>query len=99
MATANHYRITRKTLREPDELRTLTTQAVGWVRENQSLVVTVTSAVVAIAAVVLGFNWYTGRQADAAAVRLQSAQALFDAKKYADAATEFEAVASSYPRT
>ncbi len=99
MASANQYRITRKSLRAPDEFQTLTTQAVDWARANQSLVVTVVSAIVAVAAVVVGVNWYSARQADAAAVRLQAAQVLFDGKKYADAATEFSAVAAAYPRT
>jgi predicted negative regulator of RcsB-dependent stress response len=99
MATANQYKVTRKALREPDEFQTLTTQAVDWARDNQSLVVSVVAGIVAVAAVVVGINWYSQRQADAAALQLQSAQGLFDAKKYAESAAEFAAVASTYPRT
>ena len=36
MATANHYKVSRKALREPDEFQTLTTQAVDWARDNHS---------------------------------------------------------------
>jgi predicted negative regulator of RcsB-dependent stress response len=99
MAGANQYKLTRKSLREPDEFQTLTTQAVDWFRGNQSLVVTVVSAVAAIAAVVAGLGWYSQRQADAAAVELQRAQALFEAKSYGQAATELAAVTTAYPRT
>ena len=99
MAEAKHYKLTRKDLREPDEFQAFTTQAIEWIRDNQSAVIGAVSTLVAIAAVVLGVGWYTQRQADAAAVRLQSAQTLFDAKKYADAANEFGAVGSEYPRT
>src|SRR6185503_13925456 len=99
MAEAKHYKLTRKDLREPDEFQAFTTQAIDWIRENQSAVIGAVSTVVAIAAVILGVGWYSQRQTDAAAVRLQSAQALFDSKKFADAATEFGAVGSEYPRT
>jgi tetratricopeptide (TPR) repeat protein len=99
MATANHYKLTRKSLREPDEFQTLTTQAVDWVRGNQSMVVSVVAGVVAIAAIVVAVNWNGQRQANAAAIELQGGQSLFDGKKYAEAAAEFAAVSSAYPRT
>jgi predicted negative regulator of RcsB-dependent stress response len=99
MATANHYKVTRKALREPDEFQTLTTQAVDWFRANQSLAVTVASGAVAIAAVILGLEWYSQRQAEDAAVHLQGAQAVFQAKRYAEAAAEFAAVTTAHPRT
>jgi tetratricopeptide (TPR) repeat protein len=99
MAEAKHYKLSRKELREPDEFQALTTQTVDWLRANQSAVVGAVSTIVAVAAVVIGVGWYSHRQADAAAVQLQSAQTLFEQKKFADAATEFSAVATSYPRT
>ena len=99
MAEANQHRLTRKDLRQPDEFQALTSQGMDWLRNNQAVVVGAVSAVIAIGAVVMGVSWYSQRQADGAAVRLQSAQALFDAKTYANAATEFAAVADSYPRT
>jgi len=100
MAEAHqHHKITRRELREPDEFQAFTSQIMDWVRQNQSAVVGVVSAAVAIAAAVVGVGWYSQRQADAAGVRLQSAQALFDAKNYASAAADFADVASTYPRT
>jgi predicted negative regulator of RcsB-dependent stress response len=99
MAEAKHYKVSRKELREPDEFQALTSQAADWARSNQSALAGIIAAVVTVGAIVLGVNWYSQRQADAAGVRLQAAQALFDEKKYADAATEFAAVSSEYPRT
>jgi tetratricopeptide (TPR) repeat protein len=99
MAEAKHYKLHRKELRSPDVFQERTTQAVDWLRENQTVVVAVVSAVVAIAAVVMGIGWYSSRQAQAGSTRLASAESLFEAKKYAEAATEFEAVASEYPST
>jgi len=59
MAEAKHYKITRKDLREPDEFQALTSQSADWVRAHQSAVVVAVSALVAVAAVVLGMNWYS----------------------------------------
>jgi hypothetical protein len=99
MAEAHHYKLNRRDLREPDEFVAFTSQATDWIRQNQSAVIGAVSALVAIGAVVLGVNWYSGRQADAAAVKLESAQATFEAKAYANAASEFADTASAYPRT
>jgi predicted negative regulator of RcsB-dependent stress response len=99
MAEAKHYKLHRKELRDPDVFQERTAEAVDWMRANQTMVVTVASAVVAIGAVVMGIGWYSARQADAASSRLAAAQQLFDQKKYAEAATEFGAVESEYART
>jgi tetratricopeptide (TPR) repeat protein len=99
MAEAKHYKLTRKELRDPDEFQVRTGQAVDWLRANQSAVVGAVSAVVALAAVILAVNWYSARRADAAATRLQSAQSMFEDKKYAESATEFAAIASEYGGT
>jgi len=99
MAEAQHHRLTRKDLRQPDEFQTLTNDALAWVRRNQSAVIGVVSAVVAIGAIVLGVGWNSQRQATAASSQLQSAQTLFDAKKYAEAAGEYATVAETYPST
>jgi len=99
MAEAKHYKLSRKDLREPDEFQAITSQTVDWLRANQSAVVGAVSTILAIGAVIVGVGWYSGRQADAAAVKLQSAQALFEQKKFGDAATEFAAVTAAYPRT
>jgi predicted negative regulator of RcsB-dependent stress response len=99
MAEAKHYKLHRKELRDPDVFQERSAQAVDWVRDNQTVVVAVVSAIVAIGAVIMGIGWYSARQGQAASTRLASAESLFDAKKYAEAATEFAAVASEYPST
>ena len=99
MAEAKHYKLDRKELRHPDAFQERTTQAVDWLRGNQTVVVAVVSAVVAIGAVIMGIGWYTARQAQTASSRLAAAQALFDQKKYSEAVTEFGAVQNDYART
>jgi predicted negative regulator of RcsB-dependent stress response len=99
MAEAKHYKLHRKELRDPDVFQERTAQAVDWLRDNQTVVVAVVSAVVAIGAVILGIGWYSARQAETASSRLASAESLFESKKYPEAATEFAAVASEYPST
>jgi tetratricopeptide (TPR) repeat protein len=52
-----------------------------------------------VIALVVGFGWYSSRQADSAAARFDTAQALYQARKFSDAATEFQSIAAAYPRT
>jgi hypothetical protein len=99
MAEAKHYKLHRKELRNPDVFQERTAQAADWLRDNQTVVVAVVSAVVAIGADRHGHRLVFGRQAQAASTRLATAESLFEAKKYAEAATEFAAVASEYPST
>ena len=99
MAEAKHYKLTRKELRDPDEFQVRTGQAVDWLRANQSAVVGAVSAILALAAVVLGVNWFSARQAETAATRLQAAQVMFESKKFAESATEFATIGSEYPST
>jgi predicted negative regulator of RcsB-dependent stress response len=99
MAEANHFKLSRKDLREPDEFQHLTAQAGDWLRANQSAVVGALSAALAIGALILGYSWYTQRQAATAAVRFQSAAALLESKRFPQAATEFGDLAAEYGRT
>jgi tetratricopeptide (TPR) repeat protein len=99
MAEAHHVKMSRRELRQPDEFQAFTTQAVAWVQANQSAVVGGLSAVGAVLALVIGMGWYSSHQADTASARLDAAQSLYRGRKFADAATEFQAVAAAYPRT
>jgi predicted negative regulator of RcsB-dependent stress response len=99
MAQADHFKISRKDLREPDAVQTFGVQSVEWFRANQSAVVGALSAALAVGALLVGYSWYTQRQATTAAVRFQSAASLFDTKKFAEAANEFAAVSAEYGRT
>lgn len=99
MAEAHSPRLTRKDLRQPDEFQALTGEAVSWLQRNQSLVIAVASAMVALAAIVLGIAWNANRRATAASTELSAAQVLFDEKKYGEAAGEYGRVAETYPST
>jgi tetratricopeptide (TPR) repeat protein len=99
MAEAHHAKLSRRALREPDEFQAFTGQAFAWIQANQSAVVGGLSAIGAVLALVIGMGWYSSHQADTAAARLDAAQSLYRARKFADAATEFQAVAAAYPRT
>jgi predicted negative regulator of RcsB-dependent stress response len=99
MAQADHFKISRKDLREPDAVQSFGVQVAEWYRANQSAVVGALSAALAVGALILGYSWYTQRQATTAAVRFQSAATLFDTKKFSEAANEFAAVSAEYGRT
>jgi predicted negative regulator of RcsB-dependent stress response len=99
MAQADHFKISRKDLREPDAVQTFGVQAADWFRANQSAAIGALSAALAVGALIVGYSWYTQHQASTAAVRFQSAAALFDGKKFAESANEFAALSSEYGRT
>jgi tetratricopeptide (TPR) repeat protein len=99
MAEADRIKLSRKALREPDEFQTVATQTADWLRANQPAVVGGASALLAVAAVVVGLNWYTARRADAAAVQLHTAQGLYAHGKYSDAAAAFQTLHAEYART
>lgn len=96
---SQRIKIDRKSLREPDEFQTLTTQAASWARQNQTLVWGIGIGLVAVALLGLGVGWYRARQAEAAAVRFQSAHADFVAAKYPAAAESFAGLGREYPST
>lgn len=96
---AERIKLDRKTLREPDEFQTLTGQAAAWAEANRTLLVAVAVAAVAIAAVAAGVSWYRGRQAEAAAVRFQSAHDEFQASRWTEAAEAFAGLGRDYGGT
>ncbi len=92
-------KIDRKSLREPDEFQTLTTQAAAWAGTNQTLVWSLGVGLVVVAGLGLGFGWYRARQAEAGAVRFQSAHAEFIGEKYKEAADAFAGLGADYGST
>jgi predicted negative regulator of RcsB-dependent stress response len=96
---SQRIKIDRKSLREPDEFQTLTTQAANWASTNQTLVWSLGAALLIVAGLGLGFGWYRARQADAAAVRFQSAHAEFIGAKYKEAADAFAGLRTDYGST
>jgi tetratricopeptide (TPR) repeat protein len=99
MAEADRIKLSRKALREPDEFQAVATQTADWLRTNQPAVVGAASALLAVAAVVVGLNWYTTRRADAAAAGMHAAQGLYAKGKYAEASAAFQTVHAEYART
>lgn len=92
-------KIDRKSLREPDEFQTLTTQAASWATQNQNLLWGVGIGFAVIALVGLGFGWYRARQSEAGAVRFQAAHAEFIEQKYPAAAESFAGLGRDYGST
>src|SRR5262245_36788979 len=97
--SAERIKLNRKALREPDEFQTLTGQIGAWAQENTTLLVGVAIAVVAIAGVAAGVNWYRGQRSAAAAVKFASAHADLSAGRYAEAADGFTSLGQEYGGT
>jgi hypothetical protein len=96
---SQRVKIDRKSLREPDEFQTLTTHAATWARQNQGLAWGLGIGVLAIAVLALGIGWYRSRNAEAAAVRFQSAHAEFLDGKFPAAAESFAGLGRDYGST
>ncbi len=96
---AKKPRMTRKSLRRPDEFHHVAGEAVGWAEKHQRTLITAGVTAVVIALVVLAFGRLQATRDDAAAAAFQSAHAAFDAGRYPDAATAFAALAQEYGRT
>ena len=96
---AGRRKLDRKALREPDEFQTLSNQIAAWAQTNRTALVAIVAAAVAIAAVGAGVSWYRARQADAAAIRFQSAHDEFQASRWAEAAEAFAGLGRDYPGT
>jgi predicted negative regulator of RcsB-dependent stress response len=92
-------KLDRKTLREPDEFQTLTSQAAEWGRRHRTALTAIALGIVALALLTAGLGWWRSRQATAAAVRFQSAYDDFQAKRYAEAAAAFEGLGRDYAGT
>jgi tetratricopeptide (TPR) repeat protein len=92
-------KIRRKDLRKPDEFETLTGQVVDWAGAHRPLVIALAAAVVAVAVIALAVGRWRAGRTEAAAVAFRSAQAQFEAARYADAAGAFAEVAGTHPHT
>lgn len=99
MATTERVKIDRKSLRQPDEFQTLTTQAAEWAQRHQTTLVAAGVALVVIALAAGGIAWWRGRQAEAASIRFRSAHQAFQASRWPEAAEGFASVAADYGST
>jgi predicted negative regulator of RcsB-dependent stress response len=99
MAEADHHRLSRHELRDPDPFQQLTSRTTAWARAHQQQLVGATAALVVIVAVATGLSWNSARNATAATARLATAQAAFASNKFADATADLDVLERDYPRT
>src|SRR2546428_596074 len=96
---ARRIKIRRKALRQPDEFHTLTNQAMAWLDTHRELAAGIALALLVAAAAVLAVSQYRASQVGRAAESFRSAQATFEAGRFADAAAAFEMLGETFPRT
>jgi len=96
---ARRIKIRRKALRQPDEFHTLTNQALTWLDTHRELAAGIALAALVAAAGVLAISQYRASQMGRAAESFRAAQATFDARRFADAASAFQELSETYPRT
>ena len=96
---ARTQRIRRKDLRQPDEFVTLSRRAITYAEENRTTVGLVAGAIVLVLLAVLVYRGLRSSRENAASAAYVAAHVLLDQKKYAEAATAFQAVADGYGST
>jgi tetratricopeptide (TPR) repeat protein len=96
---AKRVKIRRKDLRQPDEFETVTGQLVDWADNHRPALLAGAIAVALIAIGFLGVNRWRASENAAAASDFRAAHALFDAGKYDEATTAFNALIVDYSRT
>jgi predicted negative regulator of RcsB-dependent stress response len=99
MAVAGKTRLSRKTIKQPDEFITFTNQALLWAREHQQLVTWVGAGVVAIMVALGVAVAYRGARDRDANADLARAMTKLDAKDYAGATSALTDVASRWEGT
>ncbi|MDX2168633.1 MAG: hypothetical protein SF182_16295 [Deltaproteobacteria bacterium] len=96
---ADNVRLTRKDMKGPDVVQTLTGQAVEWSRAHQQLAIAIgVTAVVVLAAIAI-LGAYRGAQRRDANADLARAMAQLDANKFGEAATALSDVATRWQGT
>lgn len=99
MATSERVKIDRKSLRQPDEFQTLTTQAADWAQQHQSALIATAVALLVIALAAGGVAWWRARQAEAASIRFRAAHQAFEAARYPEAIASFASLGADYGST
>jgi outer membrane protein assembly factor BamD (BamD/ComL family) len=93
------HRLTRKDLRQPDEFQTLTRQAMAFVEANWTAVMAALGAVIVLLLAIVAFRMMSQSREASASVAYTEARALLTDKKYGEAATRFDDVATRYSGT
>ena len=92
-------RLTRKDLRQPDEFQTLSRQALLFVDENRTAVMAALGAVVVLLLAIVAYRMISQSREASASTAYTEARALLTDKKYGEAATRFDDVATRYSGT
>jgi hypothetical protein len=99
MATSERVKIDRKSLRQPDEFQTLTTQAADWAQKHQSALIAAGVALLVLALAAGGVVWWRARQAEAASIRFRAAHQAFEGARFEEAAASFATLGADYGST
>ena len=92
-------KLTRKDLRAPDEFQTLSRQTLEFVEQNRTMVTAVLGGLIVILLAVVAFRMISQSREASAAGAYAEARALLIDKKYGEAATRFDDVATRYSST
>ncbi|HLK12029.1 MAG TPA: tetratricopeptide repeat protein [Candidatus Binatia bacterium] len=96
---AKRVRISRKSLRQPDEFQTIAGGAFTWAEQHVRELLTGVGVLVAIAVAAIAVGRYRASREAAAAYAFQSARAVLEAGKFKDAATAFADLRRDYGST
>jgi outer membrane protein assembly factor BamD (BamD/ComL family) len=99
VARTDEHRLTRKALRQPDEFQTLTRQALSFVEENRTAVMAALGAVIILLLAIVAYRMISQSREASASAAYTEARALLTDKKYGEAATRFDDVATRYGGT
>lgn len=91
MATASK-RITRKQIRQPDWFQVTSEKALDYFQDHKVLVYAAVSGLIAIMAIIWGWQAFKENQNGAASQEFSNAVALYQGEKYREAITGFEKV-------
>jgi outer membrane protein assembly factor BamD (BamD/ComL family) len=92
-------RLTRKDLRQPDEFQTLSRQALEFVETNRTAVIAALGAIIVVLLAIVAYRMISQSREASASAAYTEARTLLTEKKYADAASKFDDVASRYSGT
>jgi outer membrane protein assembly factor BamD (BamD/ComL family) len=93
------HRLTRKDLRQPDEILTITRQGLRFVEENRAAVTAALGAIIVLLLAIVAYRTISLSREASAATAYTEARALLSDKKYGEAAIRFDDVATRYSGT
>ena len=92
-------RLTRKDLRQPDEFQTLTRQGITFVEDNRTAVMVALASVIVLLLAIVAYRMISQSRESSASTAYTEARQLLTDKKYGEAATKFDDVATRYSGT